>query len=53
LHNIPIGEGFYKIKVLKCIVPTVPLLDPSEEEKMVKDVEGRFTKWYNDDIIWV
>jgi hypothetical protein len=44
LHNNLIGEGFYKIKVLKCIVRTMPLPNPSEEEKMVKDVDGRFTR---------
>jgi hypothetical protein len=53
LHNILTGEGFYKTKVLKCIVFIVILLDISEEEKQMKDVEESFTKWYNDETIWV
>jgi len=29
----------------------MPLL--SEDGEIVKDVEGSFTKWHNDEIIWV
>jgi hypothetical protein len=40
LHNIPIGEGFYKVKFIKCIVFAIPLFDPSEDEKIIKNVDG-------------
>jgi hypothetical protein len=57
LHNIPIGEGFYKVKFIKCIVFAIPLFDPSEDEKIIKNVDGGgggggvFTKWYIDEIV--